>query len=74
MDEFNQANMERWNILAKAHYGSEYYGVKEFLEGKSSLFPIEEKELPDITGKSLLHLQCHFGMDTLSLARKGAVV
>ena len=74
MDEFNQANMERWNKLAKSHYGSEYYGVKEFLEGKSSLFPIEEKELPDISGKSLLHLQCHFGMDTLSLARKGADV
>ncbi|MCK4688444.1 MAG: class I SAM-dependent methyltransferase [Candidatus Lokiarchaeota archaeon] len=44
------------------------------MEGKTSLLPIEIKELGDVNGKSLLHLQCHFGMDTLSWARKGAKV
>ncbi|MFX1317456.1 MAG: class I SAM-dependent methyltransferase, partial [Promethearchaeota archaeon] len=53
---------------------SDWYDLEGFLEGKSSLLPIEIKELGDVKGKSLLHLQCHFGMDTLSWARKGAIV
>jgi 2-polyprenyl-3-methyl-5-hydroxy-6-metoxy-1,4-benzoquinol methylase len=74
MDEFLNTNRELWDKLAKIHHKSEFYDVEGFLKGKQTLDPIEIDELPDIKGKKLLHLQCHFGMDTLSLARLGAEV
>ena len=67
-------NKELWDKLTKIHHDSEFYDVKGFLEGKQTLDPIELDELPDLTGKTLVHLMCHFGMDTLSLARLGAKV
>ena len=72
MDEYMNTNKELWDKLAKIHYESDFYDVKGFLQGKPTLDPIELEELPDLRGKSLLHLMCHFGMDTLSLARLGA--
>ena len=46
-----------------------------FLAGRDTLTEIERRELvPHVAGKSLLHLQCHFGLDTLTLARAGARV
>jgi len=72
MDEYFKANQKLWDKLAKIHYRSEFYDVEGFLRGKQTLDPIEIQELPDIEGKTLLHLMCHFGMDTLSLARLGA--
>jgi SAM-dependent methyltransferase len=74
MDDYMNTNKELWDKLAKLHYDSEFYDVKGFLEGKQTLDPIEVEELPDLRGKSLLHLMCHFGMDTLSLKRLGATV
>jgi 2-polyprenyl-3-methyl-5-hydroxy-6-metoxy-1,4-benzoquinol methylase len=53
---------------------SAFYDVDSFKAGKSSLNPLEVKSLGSVKGKSLLHLQCHFGMDTLSWAREGAIV
>nr|WP_304608109.1 class I SAM-dependent methyltransferase [Lentiprolixibacter aurantiacus] len=53
---------------------SEFYDVKGFLSGNSSLQEIEIGLLGDLKGKKILHLQCHFGLDTLSLARLGADV
>jgi 2-polyprenyl-3-methyl-5-hydroxy-6-metoxy-1,4-benzoquinol methylase len=53
---------------------SEFYDVEGFMQGKSTLKSVELNELGEIKGKSLLHLQCHFGMDSLSLARLGANV
>jgi SAM-dependent methyltransferase len=50
------------------------YDIEGFKAGKSNLTPIELEELRDVAGKSLLHLQCHFGLDTLSWARLGAHV
>lgn len=72
MDEYMKANKELWDKLAKIHHRSEFYDVEGFLKGNQTLDPIELEELPDLSGKKLLHLQCHFGMDTLSLARLGA--
>ena len=69
-----KANKEMWDKLAKIHHKSEFYDVEGFLKGKQTLDPIELEELPDLSGKTLLHLMCHFGMDTLSLARLGAEV
>ncbi len=69
---FIEANRNLWNKRTSAHVDSEFYDVKSFLDGKSSLNKFELDLLGDINGKSLLHLQCHFGQDTLSLARMGA--
>jgi SAM-dependent methyltransferase len=69
---FEDANRELWNKLTDIHVKS--YGVDRFKTGESSLDSIQLEELGDIRGKTLLHLQCHFGLDTLSLARQGAIV
>lgn len=68
-----RSNRELWNNLARVHIHSRFYDVPSFLKGKSSLNPIDLQVLGDVRGKSVLHLQCHFGMDTLSVARMGAV-
>src|SRR5439155_27176335 len=44
------------------------------LRGEKTLYAVEMEEVGDVAGKSLLHLQCHFGMDTLNWARLGARV
>ena len=65
-------NMLWWDEAAVLHAESGYYDVAGFLTGKSTLHDLEKELLGDVRGKSLLHLQCHFGLDTLSLARLGA--
>ncbi|MBU4486668.1 MAG: class I SAM-dependent methyltransferase [Candidatus Delongbacteria bacterium] len=72
MNEFMEENKKNWNERVGIHKKSEFYDVEGFLKGKSSLGRLELEELGDIKGKKMLHLQCHFGMDTLSLARMGA--
>lgn len=74
MDEYRQANHELWNEWADIHVESELYNVEAFKEGKNSLNTLELEEVGDVAGKTLLHLQCHFGKDTLSWARLGAEV
>lgn len=69
-----EGNRRAWDVWAEAHFGSEYYDVRGFLEGRNTLKQIEREALGDVTGQRLLHLQCHFGMDTLSWARLGARV
>lgn len=73
-EEYFLVNKDLWNKKILFHKDSEFYDLKKFKEGKSSLNDIELNELGDIKGKSILHLQCHFGQDTLSLARLGADV
>ncbi|HKP53097.1 MAG TPA: class I SAM-dependent methyltransferase [Chloroflexia bacterium] len=74
MDEYREANRTLWNEWATLHVESQAYDVEGFKAGKSSLNSIELEELGDVQGKTLLHLQCHFGKDTLSWARLGATV
>ena len=74
MDEFLNANREHWNELVPINAKSEMYDLDSFKAGKSSLNSIELEELGDVAGKSLLHLQWHFGKATLSWARLGAKV
>lgn len=69
-----EVNRDSWNRRTAVHLDSAFYDLPAFLQGKSSLNDIELDLLPDLRGKSLLHLQCHFGQDTLSLARMGAQV
>ena len=76
MDEFFEANRRRWDEAVGIHTNSRTgaYRLDEFRNGAEVLGPIEAAEIGDVDGKQLLHLQCHFGLDTLSLARLGATV
>ncbi len=69
---FFETNKATWNTKVKVHAKSEMYDIEAFKNGKSSLMPYELEALGDVSGKSLLHLQCHFGQDTLSWSRLGA--
>lgn len=74
MKKFIEDNRKHWEELAELHPETNYYDVERFLDGESTLDPVEPEELGDVKGKSLLHLQCHFGLDTLSWVRHGAEV
>ncbi len=67
-------NRARWDELVDIHLRSPDYRVAAFKAGEDHLHPIEAAEIGPIAGKRLLHLQCHFGLDTLCLARRGAMV
>ncbi len=73
-DQYFEANKSMWNKRTKAHRDSSFYDLAGFKSGADVLTPIELKEVGDVHGKRLLHLQCHFGMDSLNWARKGAKV
>jgi 2-polyprenyl-3-methyl-5-hydroxy-6-metoxy-1,4-benzoquinol methylase len=70
-NEYN-TNKETWNKKVAVHAASEFYNMEYFKKGDSSLHSYELNALGDVKGKSLLHLQCHFGQDTLSWSRMGA--
>ncbi len=74
MNEQTEANRRHWDEVVPAHAASDFYDVASFKAGKTTLKAVELEELGDVKGKSLLHLQCHFGLDTLSWAREGAAV
>jgi SAM-dependent methyltransferase len=74
LKDYMNANRELWNEITPLHAGSTFYDVEGFKRGRNTLSSLEREELGDVAGKSLLHLQCHFGMDTLSWARLGATV
>ncbi|MEM7185064.1 MAG: class I SAM-dependent methyltransferase [Bacteroidota bacterium] len=67
-----ETNRETWNQKVAVHSNSPFYDLESFRKGASSLNMYERNALGDVSGKSLLHLQCHFGQDTLSWARLGA--
>jgi SAM-dependent methyltransferase len=73
-NDYISINRESWNKRTAVHVESEFYDVPNFLKGKSSLNSIELDLLGDVTEKKILHLQCHFGQDSISLARLGAKV
>lgn len=70
--QYFETNKETWNKKVGVHAKSEMYDLEAFKKGKSSLMKYELEALGNVSGKSLLHLQCHFGQDTLSFARMGA--
>ena len=70
--KYIEQNRKLWDAWTDVHEKSDFYDVEGFLAGKSRLKPLEREELlPLARGKNLLHLQCHFGLDTLSWAREG---
>lgn len=74
MREHMEINRVRWDELVPIHAGSDMYRVELFRGGGIALHSIEQEELGDVSGKTFLHLQCHFGLDSLSWARLGAQV
>ena len=72
--DYIEKNKASWNDKTDYHFNSAFYDVDSFLKGKNSLNDIELRLLGDVSGRSVLHLQCHFGMDSISLARMGASV
>jgi SAM-dependent methyltransferase len=73
-EDYLKINQQSWNNKVPVHVASEFYDVKGFLQGKSSLNSIELELLGDVKNRRVLHLQCHFGLDSLSLSRLGAQV
>lgn len=73
-DNYLEINRASWNKRTLVHSESEFYNTPAFIAGKNSLKQIELGLLGDISGKKILHLQCHFGQDSISLARMGAEV
>ena len=73
-EEWREANRANWDERVPIHVGGDFYGVEAFKAGEEHLRPFEIRELGDVSGKTLLHLQCHFGKDTLGWARRGARV
>jgi ubiquinone/menaquinone biosynthesis C-methylase UbiE len=75
VNEYFAANKRHWNECVPIHVRSEMYDVASFKAGGNKLKPVELAELSDVRGKTMLHLQCHFGLDSLSWARdQGAIV
>lgn len=74
MKDYKEFNRDTWNKKTKVHLESDFYDMDAFLAGETSLKQIELDLLDDVAGKTILHLQCHFGQDSLSLARMGAKV
>jgi SAM-dependent methyltransferase len=76
LDDYLKANLASWDEAVGVHLDSKMYDIAGFKAGKTSLHQIEIDELGPLVveGTTLLHLQCHFGLDTLSWARQGATV
>src|SRR5262245_50795020 len=69
-----ETNRLHWDEITPIHVASEFYDVEGFKRDPHRLKSVELEEVGDVNGKSLLHLQCHFGMDTMSWANRGATV
>ncbi|WP_116787427.1 class I SAM-dependent methyltransferase [Flavobacterium psychrotrophum] len=73
-DNYITVNKKAWDAKTVHHTASDFYDMAGFLAGRNTLNEIELELLGNVSGKSILHLQCHFGQDTLSLSRMGAKV
>ena len=69
-----EANKSLWEVWTRIHAAGDFYDLAGFKAGGVRIRPYEIELVGDVAGKSLLHLQCHFGIDTLSWARLGARV
>ena len=74
VNEHAAVNRAFGDEIAPRHAASEFYAVERFLSTKDSLGEIEKAEAGSVDGPSICHLQCHLGLDTLSLAARGATV
>jgi SAM-dependent methyltransferase len=70
----SELNRAFWDERVPIHTASDFYDVESFKAGRDPLRPFELEEVGDVVGRRLVHLQCHFGVDTLAWARHGARV
>lgn len=73
-DAYSEENRIAWDAWTELNYSSAFYDVEGFIAGRNANDHIELEGVGDVAGKRLIHLQCHFGMGTLSWARLGAEV
>lgn len=73
-NQFFETNKKSWDGKVETHLASAFYNNDAFIAGENSLKEIELAILGDVKGLKILHLQCHFGQDTISLSRMGATV
>lgn len=73
-DEQFELNRAAWDERTGIHVGSAFYDNESFKAGRSTIRRFELDEVGAVEGKTLCHLQCHFGQDTISWARLGAAV
>jgi hypothetical protein len=71
--DWRALNRANWDDRVPVHLASSFYDLGAFRAGADSLRPFEPAEAGDVTGKRLIHLQCHIGLDTISWARRGAL-
>lgn len=74
MSDHAGINQAFWDDIAPHHAASEFYAVEQFVAGRDSLGEVEIAEIGAVDRLSICHLQCHIGLDTLSLANRGATV
>jgi SAM-dependent methyltransferase len=74
MDDYIAANRANWDDRTALHIESSFYDVEGWLRDPRPPRPDEIDALGDVRGLRLVHLQCHFGLDTLEWAREGAQV
>ncbi|WP_017586042.1 class I SAM-dependent methyltransferase [Nocardiopsis ganjiahuensis] len=70
--DWRSANRALWDERVPLHVAGDFYDLEGFRAGAEALRDFELAEVGDVTGKTLLHLQCHIGTDTMSWARHGA--
>src|SRR5690242_1833142 len=73
-EDWLETNRANWDERVAYHLDAPSYDLRALRDGRGRLHPIEGRELGDVRGKRILHLQCHFGRDTLTLAQQGAEV
>lgn len=76
LTELTKANLPTWNERADIHFRNDagFYAIDRFRAGEDVLLAIERAEIGDVSGRRIAHLQCHIGLDSLCLARRGAIV
>lgn len=72
--DWRRLNQANWNERVAVHLEAESYSLAPLRAGRGKLHPIEEAELGTVEGLEIIHLQCHFGRDSLTLAQRGARV
>lgn len=70
----HEENRKAWNGIARLHASHPDSGVSILRSGCSTLRSVEKQLLGEVNRQRLLHLMCQFGVDSLSLAREGAIV
>jgi SAM-dependent methyltransferase len=72
VERYTDLNLALWESRLEHHLRSDFYALEDFKCGATSLNEIELALMGDLRGREVVHLQCHFGQDTLSLSRMGA--